>query len=194
MIAFLADPNLAFLLLITGALGLYWELHTPGAIFPGVIGAVLLCAGAFSLFEDTPTWYGSVMILAAFVFLAAELKVGGHGVSGALGSGLLALGAIALLPGPHRISPALAITVSLALCLIAVFLGYLGLRARKNSLLTGIDTLVGKIGVSRTEINFRGTVFVDGEYWQAISESSIPAGARILIERVQGLTLYVKEA
>ncbi len=194
MVAALTDPNLAFLLLITGALGLYWELHSPGAIFPGVIGAVLLCVGAFSLFEDTPTWYGSVMILAAFVFLAAELKVGGHGVSGALGAGLLAVGAVALLPGPHRINPALAITVSAALCLIAAFLGYLGLRARKNSLLTGIDTLVGKVGVSRTEINSRGTVFVEGEYWQAISQSPIPPGARISIERVQGLTLYVKEA
>jgi len=190
----LADSNFAFIILIAGVLALYWELHAPGLIVPGVVGAFLLCLGVFGLWENAPTWYGSVLILMAFVLLALELKVGGHGVSGASGAVLLLVGALLLVPGAHRINPALAAAVSIALCSIAIFLGYLALRARRSALLTGVDRLVGQVGVARTEISSQGTVLVRGEYWQARSNVPIPPGSRVSIERVQDMTLYVKEA
>ncbi len=190
----LADPNFAFILLIAGVLALYWELHAPGSIAPGVIGIFLLCAGVFGLWENAPTWYGSALILIALVLLAVELKVGGHGVSGTLGAVLLLIGALALVRGPRRINPALAAAVSIALCSITIFLGYLALRARRSTLLTGVQRLVGELGEARTEISSQGTVLVRGEYWQARSDVPIPTGARVSIERVQGMTLYVKEA
>ncbi len=190
----IADPNLAFLLLVAGALGIYWELHAPGGFLPGILGVFLLMAGVLGLWHDAPTWYGSLLILTAMLLLGVELKFGSHGASGVSGAILLSVGAIALFHGPHRINPALAIAVSIALCIIAVFLGYLGLRIRRSARLTGIQTLVGEKGVSRTEINSQGTVFVRGEYWQAKSEQSIPAGAPVFVERVQDFTLYVKEA
>ncbi len=190
----IADPNVAFLLLIAGALGIYWELHAPGGFLPGILGAFLFMAGTLGLWRDTPTWYGSILILLAILLLGAELKFGSHGASGVTGGVLLSVGAIALFQGPRRIHPALAIAVSIALCLIAVFLGYLGLRVRRSARLTGLQTLVGEKGVSRTEINSQGTVFVRGELWQAKSQQSIPAGAPILVERVHNFTLYVKEA
>lgn len=190
----LADPDLAFLILISGILALYWELHAPGYIFPGMLGLFLLCLGVFGLWENAPTWYGSLLILMAFVLFAVELKLGGHGVSGVSGAVLLLIGALAIVRGPHRISPALAIAVSVALCVIATFLGYLALRARRSKLLTGVEHLVGQLGVARTEISPQGTVLVRGEYWQARSNTPIPQGARVTIERVRDLTLYVKEA
>ncbi len=189
-----ADPNFAFIILIVGVLALYWELHAPGLVAPGVIGVFLLCVGVFGLWENAPTWYGSVLILMALVLLALELKLGGHGISGASGAVLLLIGALVVVQGPHRIHPALAVAVSMALCTIAIFLGYLALRARRRSLLTGVERLVGQVGVARTEISSQGTVFVRGEYWQARSNVPISPGSRVSIERVQDMTLYVKEA
>ena len=190
----LADPNLAFLLLLAGTLALYWELHTPGIILPGVVGLVLLCLGAFGLFEDAPTWYGAVLILIAILLLGVELKVYSHGLSGVAGAILLSIGALALFPGRRKINPVLAIAVSVALCSLAAFLGYLGMRARKSKKLTGLQSLIGEIGVCRTDISGKGTVLVRGEYWQASSDRVIPSGSRVLVERVQGILLYVKEA
>ena len=190
----LTDPNLAFLLLLAGALALYWEMHAPGAVFPGLLGVLLICAGAFGLFEDAPTWYGSVLILVAILLLGVELKFYSHGVSGIAGAILLFFGAAILLQGPRKISPILAVAVSCALCLIVAFLGYLGMRARKSEQLTGLQRLVGEFGVSRTDISEKGTVLVRGEYWQARSDHAIPSGQRVLIQRVQGIVLYVKEA
>jgi membrane-bound serine protease (ClpP class) len=189
----LADPNLAFLLLIAGILGLYWELHAPGAILPGAIGIVLLCAAVFGLWENSPTWYGSVLILSALLFLATEVKFSSHGASGLVGAILLAFGALTLVSGPRRIQPVLVIAVSMALCSITIFLGYLGVRARRNVLRTGMESLVGESGVSRTDINLQGTVLVRGEYWQARSGAPIPPGARVSVERVDGMTLYVRQ-
>ncbi len=194
MLDALADPNLAFVVLIAGVLALYWELHAPGSIAPGIIGIFLLCAGAFGLWENAPTWYGSVLIVMALALLAVEVKLGGHGVSGASGAVLLLIGALALVRGPRRISPVLAFAVSIALCSITVFLGYLALRARRSRPLTGVQTLVGEVGVASTEISSKGTVLVRGEYWQAKSNAPIATGTRVSIERVQGMTVYVKEA
>ena len=100
----------------------------------------------------------------------------------------------AVYDGHTALNPALAAAVSIALCSIAIFLGYLALRARRSALLTGVDRLVGQVGVARTEISSQGTVLVRGEYWQARSNVPIPPGSRVSIERVQDMTLYVKEA
>lgn len=194
MLEAVANPNLAFLLLVTGVMALYWELHVPGSFAPGIVGTVLVCLGVYGLWENAPTWYGSALILCALILLAVELKLSSHGASGVIGAILLATGAIRLIPGPHAIQPSLAIAVAVALAAITVFLGYLGLRARQSKLLTGTDSLIGEIGVSRTSIGSDGTVFVRGEYWQARSALPIPPGTRVSIERVEGLTLYVKEA
>jgi membrane-bound serine protease (ClpP class) len=192
--AALADPNLAFLLLIVGALGVYWELHAPGMVAPGVVGVVLMCLGAYGLFQDSPTWYGVALLTLAILLLGIELKFYTHMISGAAGTVLLALGAILLIQGPRRIAPALAIAVSLGFGLIAIFLGILAGRALKSRVLTGLPTLVGATGISRTEIDPEGTVFVDGAYWQARSDHTIPAGQRVSVERVDNLVLFVKEA
>ncbi len=194
MLETLSDTNVAFLMLVAGVVALSWEVHAPGLFGPGLIGVILLCAGAFGLWENTPTWYGSTLIVLALVLLTVELKFSSHGISGVLGAVLLAAGAIGLIRGPHSINPILAVAVAAALCVIAIFLGVLGLRARHTAVVSGIETLVGQVGVSRTGVGSQGTVFVRGEYWQAKSDLPIPAGVHVAVQRVDGLTLYVKEA
>ncbi len=103
--AAVADPNIAFILLVLGALGIYWEMHAPGMIVPGVLGVFLFCAGAYGLYQDSPTWYGLTLLVLAVLLLGIELKYYTHMVSGIAGTILLAFGAIALLQGPRRITP-----------------------------------------------------------------------------------------
>lgn len=145
-------------------------------------------------FSEAPTWYGLLLLVLAVTLLAVELKVYTHMISGIVGAILLAFGIILLFPAPGQISPTVAIAVSAALGIIIIFLGTLGIRARKSKLLTGIQTLIGQTGVSSTPVNPAGTVFVNGEYWQARSNHAIEAGQPVRVERVDDLTIWVTEA
>ena len=190
----LADPNLAFVLLVLGALGVYWEMHAPGMMVPGLLGLLLIGIAAYALYQDSPTWYGLVLLLCAGLMLAIELKYYTHMISGLAGAVLFAFGAILLLRGPHRVSPALAFAVSAALGTIIVFLGGLAMRARKTKILTGLQTLIGETGSVRTPLNPDGTVFVNGEYWHARSNHPIEAGQTVKVEKVEDMTIWVTEA
>lgn len=190
----LSDPNIAFILLVLGALGVYWEMHAPGIIVPGLLGLLLISAGAYGLYEDSPNWYGLLLLISAALLLTIELKYYTHMISGIAGAALLAFGTILLLHGPQRVSPALAFAVSAAFGTIIIFLGSLGMRARKAKHLTGLETLVGETGVSRTPLNPEGTVFVNGEYWQARSNHLIEAGQPVRVARVDNMKIWVTEA
>jgi membrane-bound serine protease (ClpP class) len=192
--AALADPNVAFLLLVLGSLGVYWEVHAPGMVLPGLMGVLLICTGAYGIYQDSPSWYGLTLLVLAIILLTIELRYYTHMVSGIAGTLLLVFGAITLIQGPRRITPGLAIAISAAFGMITVFLGLLGMRARKSKQMTGIETLVGEVGVSRTEINPEGTVFVRGEYWRARSSHPIAAGQRVSIRRVEGNLILEVEA
>ncbi|HEX4748007.1 MAG TPA: NfeD family protein [Bryobacteraceae bacterium] len=145
-------------------------------------------------FLEEPTWYGMLLLVIAVLLLTVELKFYTHMISGITGAILLAFGIILLFPAPDRISPAFATAVSVAIGIIIVFLGTLGMRARKAKLLMGIETLVGQTGVSSTPLDPAGTVMVNGEYWQARSNQAIPAGQAVRVERVDNMTIWVREA
>jgi membrane-bound serine protease (ClpP class) len=145
-------------------------------------------------FSEEPTWYGMLLLLIAVLLLAVELKFYTHMISGIVGAILLAIGFILLFPEPDRISPAYAIAVSVAIGIIVVFLGTLGMRARRGKLLMGLQTLVGQTGIASTPLDPGGTVRVNGEYWQARSNHLIPAGQEVRVERVDSLTVWVTEA
>src|SRR4051794_33169109 len=112
--AALADPNIAFLLLVLGALAVYWELHAPGMVLPGLLGVLLICTGAYGIYRDSPTWYGLTLLVLAVMLLTIELKYYTHMISGVAGTILLGFGALALLQGPRRITPGVAIAISAA--------------------------------------------------------------------------------
>jgi len=190
------DPNLAFILGLVGLLGLYVEITHPGLIAPGVIGAICLVLALFALNMLPVNWAGALLILLAITLFVLEATVTSHGIL-AIG-GILAMiaGGLMLVDGPipqlqMRLSTVLAVTFPLAI--ITIVLVRLVFLSRRQKTITGEEGMVGEIGVAKTEISPGGKVLVHGEYWNASSNRPIPAGARVRVIRVHGLTIEVEQ-
>jgi membrane-bound serine protease (ClpP class) len=191
----LMEPDLAFLLLVVGALALYIEFNHPGAVIPGTVGVVFILVAAFAL-NLLPTRFAAVgLILGAFALFAAEAKFVSHGVLTAGGIVLLTLGGLLLVDAPipeMRVHLATALAVSIPLGIITAFLMSIALKARRNKVVTGEQGLVGETGVAQTALSPHGKVFVHGELWDAIAPSTVPIGQLVVVRRVDGLTLQVE--
>jgi len=195
ILAYLMDPNIAFLLLAIGALSLYIEFNHPGAVIPGTVGVVFILVAAFAL-NLLPTRFAAlVLILGAFALFAAEAKFASHGVLTIGGIALLTLGGLLLVDAPipeMRVHLLTALAVSIPLGVITAFLMTIALRARRNKVVTGEQGLLGETGVAQTALSPQGKVFVHGELWDAIASSALPAGQLVVVRRVNGLTLQVE--
>jgi membrane-bound serine protease (ClpP class) len=190
----IADPNIALLLLVLGALGVYAEFSSPGLIAPGVIGAILVLLGLTALSMFPIDWLGAALMILAFVFFILEAKFATHGVLTAGGAIAMLLGAVMLIDTsvPElRIHWSTALAVTVPFALITSFLFTIALRARRNKVVTGQGAMVGQVGVAVGELNPRGTVMVRGEYWNAVAPSHVAADAPIRVTRIDGLTLQV---
>jgi membrane-bound serine protease (ClpP class) len=135
------------------------------------------------------------MIAGAFVLFALEAKFVSHGVLTIGGITLLVIGALLLVDGPipeMRVRLATALAVSIPLGIITAFLMSIAVRARRNKITTGEQGLIGEIGITQTPLSPAGKVFVHGELWDAVSPVTIPAGERVVVRRVEGLTLQVE--
>ena len=194
IVSAIADPNIGFLLLVLGALGIYAEFSSPGLIFPGVFGAVLVLLGFSSLAVLPINWVGVLLLILAITLFALEAKFTSHGVLGVGGAVSMILGALLLVNGPPevRIHAWTAVSVSIPFAIITLFLVSLVVRARRAKVLTGPAGLLDEIGIARTDIAPEGRIFVHGEYWNAVSPSPIPAGARVRITALDGLTAHVE--
>ncbi|MEE2777569.1 MAG: nodulation protein NfeD [Acidobacteriota bacterium] len=191
----IAHPNIAYLLMTFGGLGLYFELSNPGAIFPGVIGAICLILAFYAL-SVLPVNYAGIalMILAAILFLL-EIKVPSFGLLTAGGVACLVLGSVLLFDSPDpavRVSLQLIFGVALFTTAVVVTLLTLILRVHRSHVATGQEGLLHEHGVARTQIDPGGKVSVHGEIWNAISESPIAVGEEIEILEVDGMTLKVQ--
>jgi membrane-bound serine protease (ClpP class) len=194
IISAIADPNIGFILLALGALGLYVEFNSPGLILPGVAGGILLLMGASSLAVLPLSWVGvSLLVLGAALFVL-EAHFASHGVLGAGGTIAMVLGALMLIDGPPemRIHLVTAISVSIPFALITMFLLTLAIRARRNKALTGGEGLLHEIGQARTPLAPAGKVFVHGEYWDAVSSAPVELGGEVRVVAVDGLKLKVE--
>jgi len=194
ILAYLMNPNIAFLLLAIGALSLYIEFNHPGAVIPGTVGVVFILLAIFAL-NLLPTRFAAlVLILGAFALFAAEAKFATHGVLTIGGIALITLGALLLVDAPipeMRVHLWTALGVSIPLGFITAFLMSIALKARRNKVVTGAQGLVGETGVAQTALLPQGKVFVHGELWDAVSSSDIPVGQLVVVRRVDGLTLQV---
>jgi membrane-bound serine protease (ClpP class) len=194
ILSHLMDPNVAFILMAIGALALYAEFNHPGAVIPGTVGVVFILLAAFAL-NLLPVRFAAIaMIIGAFALFAAEAKFASHGILTTGGIVLLTLGGLFLVDGPipeMRVHLTTALAVSIPLGIITAFLMSLGLRARRNKVVTGEQGLIGEIGIAQTALAPAGKVFVHGELWDAISAINVPAGERIVVRQVDGLTLRV---
>jgi len=193
---FLVDPNIAFLMLAVGALALYAEFNHPGAILPGVVGVVFILLALFAL-NLLPTRYASfTLIMAAFVMFALEAKFATHGVLGIAGIALMTIGGLLLVDGPIpelRVKLWTALSVSIPLGAITVFLMSIALKARRNKVVTGQQGMIGSVGEARTDIDPEGKVFVQGELWNAHAPSRVQMGEHVVVRKVEGLELEVEK-
>jgi membrane-bound serine protease (ClpP class) len=195
VISAVADPNIAFILLIVGALAIYLEFSAPGLIAPGTIGAILVLLGLSALSVLPINWLGAALILAAFVMFALEAKITSHGILGISGAVALVLGAVMLIDSPApelRIRWATAIAVALPFSAITILLLSLVVRARRAKVETGVEGMIGEVGAAITPLAPDGKVFVHGEYWDAVSSRPAPAGARVRVLAIDKLRLTVE--
>ncbi len=191
----ITDPNVAYVLMMLGMLGLFFELSNPGVILPGVIGGISLIL-AFFAFQSLPINYaGLLLILFGIVLLVAEIKIVSHGVLAIGGMISMALGSLMLFDAPEvgfRVSwwvigPTVAGTAGLFLFVIAA-----GVRALGRPPATGAEGLVGKLATVRERLGPEGQVLVAGEIWRAVVDGEpLEPGMQVRIVAVDGLTLRV---
>lgn len=197
ILAAIAHPNIAYILMAIGWLGLYMELSNPGTILPGVVGGICLILAFYSLSVLPVNYAGVALILLAMVFFIAEIKVVSYGMLSVGGVISLVLGSLMLFKdaGPAlRLGLELIIGVSGSILLVVGLLMLQVLRVRRAPVLTGREGLLSEVGVVRTELAPRGKVFVHGELWHAVAEEPIAAGCEVEVISIDGLTLHVRRA
>jgi len=193
----LAHPNIAYLLMMAGILGLYMEFSHPGVIFPGVAGAICLLLAFISL-QILPINYGGlVLMILGISLLIAEAFLPSFGVLGVGGALALVFGSLLLIDSE---STDLAIDRSIifaAAGTVAAYMltvGYLVLKTQKSKKSLGTEGMVGEIGEARTALNPTGRVFVHGEQWSAEGEGEIGVGEKVEVVGVDGMRLKVRRA
>lgn len=189
------DPNIAFLLLVFGALGLYLEFSHPGLILPGVAGGILLIVALFALHLLPVNYAGVLLILLALVLFALEAKFTSHGILAAGGVAAMVLGALMLVEAPipeMRMKWEVILPVTLAFAAITIFLLRLALQSARLKMATGAEEMLGATGTALTDLAPDGQVSVRGEYWRARAPAKVAAGSRVRVTAVDGLTLTVE--
>ena len=197
ILAYLMDPNMAFILLAIGALALYVEFNHPGAVVPGMVGVIFILLAAFALNLLPVRFAAIVLILVSFVLFALEAKFASHGALALGGIATMTLGGLLLVDAPipeMRVHLLTALAVSIPLGLITVFLMSIALKASANKVTTGGQGLVGEIGMAQTALSPSGKVFVHGEIWDATSSIQVATGQTVIVRKVDGLQLWVDPA
>jgi len=194
----ISNPNLAYILLMLGLLGLYFEFSNPGAILPGVLGAICLLLAIFS-FQILPINYvGLILILLAIGLFILEIKVQSYGILSVGGIIAMVIGSIMLINTPvPELKPSLNIIIPVAvgISLIFIFLITLAIKAHIKRAATGKEGLIGEEGVVQTDLSPEGKVFVHGEIWQAeaVDEPLIPKGTKVkVVEVMKSLKIKVR--
>jgi membrane-bound serine protease (ClpP class) len=191
----LADPNITYLLLGLGSLGMLFELMHPGAILPGVVGAICLILAFYGLSVLPVSYAGLALLVLAMIFFVLEIKVTSYGGLAVAGVICLVLGSLMLFNTPE---PALRVSIELIAMLTAFtvlvvgFLIWMSLRARRLPVRTGMEGLIRETGVARSELAPRGKVFVHGELWDAEASEAVAAGQEVEIVAVSHLLLTVR--
>jgi membrane-bound serine protease (ClpP class) len=195
LLGWLINPNIALLLLVSGALLIYLEFNVPGTIVPGALGTLMVLLSVFAL-NLLPIRYTAVLLLvAALVFLLLEAKFGGHGALAIAGIVCLTFGTLTLVAAPvpeMAVSPWVALSVSAAFGCITVFLVRLATRARHMKSRLGPSALVGCQATAMEPLAPEGHVLVGGEIWNAVATESVPAGASLRVTGIEQFLLRVE--
>jgi membrane-bound serine protease (ClpP class) len=197
VLKYIADPNIAFILMMIGLAGLYFEFAHPGVVLPGVIGAICLLL-AFFAFQTLPINYiGILLIFLAFIFFILEFKITSYGLLSLAGLVSLFLGGMMLFRGGEGgvdISWSVLIPTVVIVSLFFMVVAGIVFRSHLRRSMTGTAGMVGEKGVAYTPLNPEGQVFVHGEYWQAVSDEPIAKGEAVEVVQVVDLKLRVRRA
>ena len=194
----IVQPDVFFILLIIGVLGLYTEFTHPGLFAPGVLGGIALVLALYAMQLLPVSLAGLALIALALAFFILEAKFPTHGILGFGGAVAMILGALMLVKSPltgDGVSLPTALGVTIPVALIIIFLMRLVLRSFRWKGATGVEQLVGEVGEVREAVEAAkgsGIVFVHGELWRAAAPQQLPRGTRVRVRKVDGLTLEVE--
>jgi membrane-bound serine protease (ClpP class) len=193
----ISDPNIAYILMLLGFYGLFFELTNPGSIFPGVIGGISLIL-AFYSFQTLPVNYaGLLLIILAIILFVLEVKIVSHGVLTIGGIIAMIIGSLMLFESPSPFMKLSLYIILPAVLITALFFTLtirLAYKAYKRKPVTGSEGLIGEVGVAGTDISKdEGMVLLHGERWAAYSDEPISKGEKIVIEAVSGLKVKVRK-
>jgi membrane-bound serine protease (ClpP class) len=195
VLAALSDPNIAYILLLIGLAGLYFEFSTPGVILPGVIGGISLIMAFFAMQTLPVNYAGIALILFAIILFIAEIKVISHGILTIGGIVSLTIGSLMLFQSPDpslRVSwgvliPAVSITSLFFIAVIAI-----ALKAQMRKTLGGEEGMEGEEGQAITDVFAEGKVLIHGEHWNAISDVPVTKGSKIRVIRVEHMKIKIE--
>jgi membrane-bound serine protease (ClpP class) len=188
----IADPNIAYILLMIGLAGLYFELSHPGAVFPGVVGGIALILAFFSMQTLPVNTAGILLILAAIILFILELKVTSYGMLSVGGVLSLILGSLMLFKGAgpqFQVALGVLVPTVLVVCGFFVTLAYLVVRAHAHQPWTGEDGLINQVAVVKQVEGLKGKVQVHGELWQATFTEPVSTADQVQVTAVNGLVL-----
>jgi len=195
----LATPDIAVLLMLAGALGLYVEFTTPGVVVPGVMGAICLLLGLFSLQILPFSWLGLLLMLGGVTLIVAEVFLASYGLLFVVGVACFLIGGARLFDRPD-LSDVNVSFWSVLVPAVAAVAGFGAIivfgvmRSLRRVPKAGVGELVGMIGKTASPLEPEGTVFVRGEYWSARADAAVPAGVKVEVTAVEGLRLRVRLA
>ena len=191
----ISDPNIAYILLMIGLAGLYFELSHPGAIFPGVIGGIALVLAFFALQTLPVNYAGILLIVLAIIFFIMEMKITSYGLLSVAGIISLLLGSLMMFKGTgpdFELSWRVLLPTLVLVSGFFVFVAGLVFRAQISKPRTGSKGLVGEVGVVKKALSPEGKVFVHGELWNARSAQTIEEGEKVRVTKVLNLMLEVE--
>jgi membrane-bound serine protease (ClpP class) len=193
----IADPNIAYILLSVATLGIMAEIFNPGLIFPGVVGGICLLLAFYALGVLPVNYAGILFIVLAFGCFIGEILTPGFGLFTAGGIICLVIGSLILFQGAppiFRVSPWLIATVSILMAGAVFFILHRTVAIHRRQATTGREELIGKVALVKVALKPSGMVFYRGENWNAVSEDGeVKVGEEVVIERMEGLTLFVKK-
>jgi membrane-bound serine protease (ClpP class) len=197
LLGIIGNPNIAYILMILGFYGLYFELSNPGAIFPGVAGAICLILAFYALQTLPINYAGLMLIILAIALFIAEAFITSHGILGVGGTVAMLLGSVMLIDStaPYlQISWAVILPVVALSALLFIITVTVAVRVHREKADTGKEGLIGMHAIVKEELDLTGQVFVRGEYWTARSDVPVQKGGQVTIVGIEGLTLIVKKS
>lgn len=192
----ISNPTIAYILLMLGIYGIFFELSSPGAILPGVVGGIFLILAFYALQMLPVNYAGLALILFAIILFIAEIKVVSHGLLAVGGVISLFLGSMMLFQSPveyMRVSLSVIIPAVLVSAAFFIFAVTRAINARLKKPTTGMEGLTGEVGIASTPIAPEGKVSIHGEFWNATSDQNIEMGEKIQVVGVVNLKLKVKK-